>query len=115
MRDRKKNTKKRLPTGENNTPVQNITNQVRAPVHDNRAVKMVVLDSQNIEKVGTGKGSLFKRHANVGMSRGNCKVDQATVKTVKHRRKTGNSITLLLCVFVFLFSTNFLLLYVVHF
>lgn len=50
---------------------------------------MVILDSQNIEKVGTGKGSLFKRHANIGMSRTNCKVDQATVRTVKHRRKTG--------------------------
>ncbi|XP_057805364.1 TSL-kinase interacting protein 1 [Salvia miltiorrhiza] len=89
LRDRKKNTKKRLSTGENNTSVPNITNQVKASGHDNRAVKMVLLDSQNIEKVGTGKGSLFKRHANIGMSRNNCKVDQASVKTVKHRRKNG--------------------------
>ncbi|KAG6386299.1 hypothetical protein SASPL_155194 [Salvia splendens] len=62
---------------------------VRAPGHDNRAVKMVLLDSQNIEKVGTGKVSLFKRHANMGISRANCKVDQAAVKAVKHRRKNG--------------------------
>lgn len=89
LRDRKKNTKKRLSTGENNSSMPNITNQVRASGHDNRGVKMVILDSQNIEKVGTGKGSLFKRHANIGMSRTNCKVDQATVRTVKHRRKTG--------------------------
>ncbi|XP_047972053.1 TSL-kinase interacting protein 1-like [Salvia hispanica] len=89
LRDRKKNTKKRLSTGENNTCVPNITNQVRAPGHDNRAVKMVLLDSQNIEKVGTGKVSLFKRHANIGISRANCKVDQAAVKAVKHRRKNG--------------------------
>ncbi|XP_042015589.1 TSL-kinase interacting protein 1-like [Salvia splendens] len=89
LRDRKKNTKKRLSTGENNTSVPNITNQVRASGHDNRAVKVVLLDNQNIEKVGTGKGSLFKRHANIGMSRTNCKGDQAAVKTVKHRRKNG--------------------------
>ncbi|KAH6807378.1 hypothetical protein C2S51_028486 [Perilla frutescens var. frutescens] len=89
LRDRKKNTKKRLSTGENNPSIQNITNQVRASGHDNRAVKLVILDSQNIEKVGTGKGSLFKRHASIGMSRTNCKVEQATVKTGKHRRKTG--------------------------
>ncbi|KAL1541318.1 TSL-kinase interacting protein 1 [Salvia divinorum] len=89
LRDRKKNTKKRLSTGENNTSVPSITNQVRASGHDNRAVKVVLLDSQNIEKVGTGKGSLFKRHASIGMSRTNCKGDQAAVKTVKHRRKNG--------------------------
>lgn len=94
MRDRKKNTKKRLSTGENNTCAPNITNQVRAPGHDNRAVKLVLLDSQNIEKVGTGKVSLFKRHANMGISRANFKVDQAAVKAGKHRRKNGNFINL---------------------
>lgn len=90
LRDRKKNTKKRLSTGDNNTSVPNITNQVRASGHDNRAVKVVLLDSQSSEKVGTGKGSLFKRHASIGMSRTNCKGDQAAMKTVKHRRKNGN-------------------------
>lgn len=91
LKDRKKNTKKRLSTGENNSSIQNLpaSNQVRASGHDNRALKMVLLDSQNIQKVGTGKGALFKRHVNIGMTRTNCKVDQASVKTVKHRRKTG--------------------------
>ncbi|KAL1566005.1 TSL-kinase interacting protein 1, variant 2 [Salvia divinorum] len=89
LRDRKKNTKKRLSTGENNTSVPNITNQVRASGHDHRAVNMVLLDNQNFEKVGSGKGSLFKRHANIGISRANCKVDQTAVKAVKHRRKNG--------------------------
>ncbi|KAL6498467.1 TSL-kinase interacting protein [Orobanche hederae] len=59
LSDKKKNTKKR--PGENNTSVQNITNQVRVAGHGNQAVKMVLLDGQNIEKVGTGKGSLFTR------------------------------------------------------
>ncbi|KAL8508782.1 hypothetical protein ACS0TY_016121 [Phlomoides rotata] len=91
LKDRKKNTKKRLSTGENNSSIQNIpaSNQVRASGQDNRALKMVLLDSQNIQKVGTGKGALFKRHVNIGMTRTNSKVDQASVKTVKHRRKTG--------------------------
>ncbi|KAI3447571.1 hypothetical protein Pfo_004236 [Paulownia fortunei] len=91
LKDRKKNIKKRLSTGENNSSIPNIpaSNQVRASGHDNRAVKMVLVDSQNIQKVGTGKGALFKRHVNIGMSRTNCKVDPASVKTVKHRRKTG--------------------------
>ncbi|KAL0426421.1 UNVERIFIED_CONTAM: TSL-kinase interacting protein 1 [Sesamum latifolium] len=62
---------------------------VRASGHDNRAVKMVLVDNQNIQKVGTGKGALFKRHLNIGMSRTNCKVDPASIKTAKHRRKTG--------------------------
>lgn len=96
LRDRKKNTKKRLSTGENNTSVANITNQVRASGPDSRAVKMVLLDNQNIEKVGTGKGSLFKRPANIGINRTNFKVDQAAaIKTVKHRRKNGNFMNLL--------------------
>ncbi|KAK4432462.1 TSL-kinase interacting protein 1 [Sesamum alatum] len=91
LKDRKKNIKKRLSTGENNSSIPNIPagNQVRASGHDNRAVKMVLVDSQNIQKVGTGKGALFKRHLNIGMSRTNCKVDPASVKTAKHRRKTG--------------------------
>ncbi|KAL2229388.1 UNVERIFIED_CONTAM: TSL-kinase interacting protein 1 [Sesamum indicum] len=91
LKDRKKNIKKRLSTGENNSSIPNIPagNQVRASGHDNRAVKMVLVDSQNIQKVGTGKGALFKRHINIGMSRTNCKVDPASMKTAKHRRKTG--------------------------
>lgn len=117
LKDRKKNTKRRLSTGENNSSIPNIpaSNQVRASGHDNRAVKMVLLDNQNIQKVGTGKGALFKRHVNIGMSRTNCKVDPASVKTVKHRRKTGKlrnilvPIMLLVCVFVLLFFILFLL------
>lgn len=91
LKDRKKITKKRLSTGENNSSIQNVpaSNQVRASGQDNPALKMVLLDSQNIQKVGTGKGALFKRHVNIGMTRANCKVDQASAKTVKHRRKTG--------------------------
>ncbi|PIN11171.1 Polycomb-group transcriptional regulator [Handroanthus impetiginosus] len=88
LKDRKKNIKKRVSSGENNSSIPNISaaNHVRASGHDNRAVKMVLVDSQNIQKVGSGKGALFKRNVNIGP---NGKVDPASVKTAKHRRKGG--------------------------
>lgn len=90
MKDRKKNTKKRLLTGENNSSMPNISssNQVRASGHDGRAEKMGLVDRQNFEKVGTGKGALFRRQLNVGA---NCKVEPASVKIAKPRRKAGDN------------------------
>lgn len=91
LKDRKKNVKRRLSTGEINSSGADIPapEQVRASGHDNRAVKMALVDSHSIQKVGTGKGALFKRHVNTGTSRANCKLDPVSVKTAKHRRKTG--------------------------
>ncbi|KAG8374227.1 hypothetical protein BUALT_Bualt11G0109100 [Buddleja alternifolia] len=91
LKDRKKNIRKRLSTGENSSSISQIptSNQVRASSHDNRAVKMVLVDSQNIQKVGTGKGPLSKRHVNVGMDRNNCKIDPTSMKTARNRRKDG--------------------------
>ncbi|KAL3646789.1 TSL-kinase interacting protein 1 [Castilleja foliolosa] len=87
LKDRKKNIKKRVSTGENNSPIPSgpASVQVRPPGHDNRAVKMGLVDSQNISKVGT----LVKRHVNMETGRNNSKVNPASVKTGKHRRKTG--------------------------
>ncbi|KAL6496277.1 TSL-kinase interacting protein 1 [Orobanche gracilis] len=94
LKDRKKNIKKHLSSGENNPPIPIISasNQVRPPGHDDHTVKMLLVDSQNIQKVKTGKGALFKRHMNMETSRTNCKVDPP-VKTAKHRRKTGLATT----------------------
>ncbi|CAA0842921.1 TSL-kinase interacting protein 1 [Striga hermonthica] len=91
MKDRKKNTKKRLSTGENNPPVSSVptSNQVRPPGHDNRSVKAVLVDSQNIPKVGTGKGASLKRNMPMETGRNNCKIDPTSAKTAKLRRKTG--------------------------
>ncbi|KAL3623344.1 TSL-kinase interacting protein 1 [Castilleja foliolosa] len=91
LKDRKKNIKKCVSTGENTTPIPSIpaSNQVRPPGHDNRAVRMVLVDSQNIPKVGPVKGASFKRQLHIETGRNNCKVDPASVKTSKHRRKTG--------------------------
>ncbi|KAL6585400.1 TSL-kinase interacting protein 1 [Orobanche minor] len=95
LKDRKKNIKKHLSSEENNPPIPSISasNQVRPPGLDNRTVKMLLVDSQNIQKVKTGKGALFKRHMNMETSRTNCKVDPPSVKTAKHRRKTGLATT----------------------
>ncbi|KAL6519376.1 TSL-kinase interacting protein 1 [Orobanche gracilis] len=95
LKDRKKNIKKHLTSGENNPPIPSMpaSNQVRPPGHGNCTVKMLVVDSQNIPKVKTGKGALFKRHMNMETSHTNCKVDPSSVKTAKHRRKTGLATT----------------------
>ncbi|KAL2502738.1 TSL-kinase interacting protein 1 [Forsythia ovata] len=94
LKDRKKNIRKRLSPGENNCPTAPITvsNPGRPSGHDSRAVKMVLVDSQNMQKVGAGKGSSVKRNVNnIGTNRTNCKVDSSYLKTAKHRRKTGSS------------------------
>ncbi|CAI9783169.1 unnamed protein product [Fraxinus pennsylvanica] len=94
LKDRKKNIRKRLSPGENNcpTPLITVSNPGRPSSHDSRAVKMVLVDSQNMQKVGAGKGSSGKRSVNnAGTNRTNCKVDSSYLKTTKHRRKTGSS------------------------
>ncbi|XP_075490661.1 TSL-kinase interacting protein 1 isoform X2 [Primulina tabacum] len=90
LKDRKRNIRKRLPCGENHSSTAYVpaSNEVRTSGHDSRAVKLVLIDSQNIQKVGTGKGSLLKRHVNAEMMN-RAKVDPTAVKATKHRRKTG--------------------------
>ncbi|XP_073066666.1 TSL-kinase interacting protein 1-like isoform X2 [Primulina eburnea] len=90
LKDRKRNIRKRLPGGENHSSTAYVpaSNEVRTSGHDSRAVKFVLVDSQNIQKVGTGKGSLLKRHVNAEMMN-RAKVDPTAVKATKHRRKTG--------------------------
>lgn len=92
LKDRKKNLRKRLSPGENNCSTAPITvsNPVRPSSHDSRAVKLVLVDCQNMQKVGPGKGSLVKRNVNLGTDRTNSKVDSSSLKTAKHRRKTGD-------------------------
>lgn len=99
LKDRKKNIRKRLATGENNSSMVHNPgpNQVRASGHDNHAAKGVLVDRQNIQRIGNGKRSLLKRHINMGTNRNNSEADPTTAKAAKHRRKTGYN--LLLCNF----------------
>ncbi|XP_024443873.1 TSL-kinase interacting protein 1 isoform X2 [Populus trichocarpa] len=87
LKDQRKNVRKRSSQGENGSPTTPsiITNQNRASVHDTRTVKLVIVDSQNIQKLG-GKGSL-KRNVNMGVVRNNNKGDSTAMKPARQRRK----------------------------
>lgn len=90
LKDRKKTVRKRSSQVENsslNLPTS-VFDQGRVPVHESRPVKPVVVDSQNIQKFGTGKGSSIKRQVNMGINRSNYKADASSAKSSKHRRKT---------------------------
>ncbi|XP_024028707.1 TSL-kinase interacting protein 1 isoform X2 [Morus notabilis] len=87
LKDRKKSVRKRPPQGEYSSPVSSsVSNQSRVPGQDNRTVKLVLVDSQNIQKVGSGKAS-SKRNVNVSTNRGNSKGDSTTMKPARQRRK----------------------------
>ncbi|GLT25704.1 hypothetical protein SLA2020_008160 [Shorea laevis] len=92
LKDRKKNIRKRLSHGENCSPASPnaISNQGRSSGHDSHPVKLVLVDAQNIPKLGPGKGS-FKRNANVGVNRNNIKGESITMKPTRQRRKPGAS------------------------
>lgn len=91
LKDKKKTVRKRSSQGENsslNLPTS-VFDQGRVPVHESRPVKPVLVDTQNIQKFGTGKGSSIKRQVNMGINRSNYKADASSAKSSRHRRKTG--------------------------
>ncbi|KAF5178133.1 Tsl-kinase interacting protein [Thalictrum thalictroides] len=93
LKDRKKTTRKRPSQNENSSSssAPTLSLQNKASGHDTRSVKLVLVDSQNIQKVASGKGSLMKRSFNNGTNRSNNKGDLSTVKTTRQRRKTGGA------------------------
>ncbi|KAJ8753977.1 hypothetical protein K2173_001875 [Erythroxylum novogranatense] len=86
LKDRKKNVRKRPSHGENGSPVAPsiVANQNRASGQDTRTVKLVLLDSQNMPKLGSGK---LGRNINIGFFRSNNKGDPTSLKTARKRRK----------------------------
>ncbi|KAK9291498.1 hypothetical protein L1049_019446 [Liquidambar formosana] len=95
LKDRKKNIRRRPSHVENCSPtaLTTVSNHNRASGHDNRAVKLVLVDSQNIQKLGSGKGSSLKRSINIGVNRSNSKGDSSAVKTARQRRKPAGSVS----------------------
>lgn len=90
MKDRKKNVKKRTVQGENySSPSPTTTNQNKIPGNDARGVKVVVVDSQNVQKAGQGKGSSTKRNSNIGVIRSSYKGESSHPKPTRQRRKCG--------------------------
>ncbi|KAJ6746691.1 CRAMPED PROTEIN [Salix koriyanagi] len=88
LKDRRKNVRKRSSQGENGSPTTPsiISNQNRASGHDSRTLKLVLVDSQNIQKLVVGKGSL-KRNVNLGVIRNSNKGDLTGMKPARQRRK----------------------------
>uniref|UniRef100_A0A2C9V8E6 Uncharacterized protein n=1 Tax=Manihot esculenta TaxID=3983 RepID=A0A2C9V8E6_MANES len=89
LKDRKKNVRKRPPQLENGPPTvpNTVTSQNRASGHETRTVKLVLVDSQNLQRLGAGKGSL-KRNVNIGVIRSN-RGDSTAMKPARQRRKQG--------------------------
>ncbi|KAG8648553.1 TSL-kinase interacting protein 1 isoform X3 [Manihot esculenta] len=87
LKDRKKNVRKRPSQVENGSPTvpSTITSQNRASAHETRTVKLVLVDSQNLQRLGAGKGSL-KRNVNIGVIRSN-RGDSTAMKPARQRRK----------------------------
>ncbi|XP_008442698.1 TSL-kinase interacting protein 1 isoform X2 [Cucumis melo] len=90
LKDRKKNVRKRPLQGENcPPPIPNaVSNQSRALGHDGRAVKLVLVDTQNIPKLGPRK-TTSRRNVNVGINRGNNGGYPTVLKPSRQRRKSG--------------------------
>lgn len=91
LKDRKKNVRKRPLQGGNCPPPapNTVSNQSRASGNDARAVKMVLIDGQNILKLGPSKPSL-KRNINMGVNRSNTKGDSIIMKPSRQRKKSGD-------------------------
>ncbi|CAK8562072.1 unnamed protein product [Lathyrus sativus] len=85
LKDRKKNVKKRpLQGGNCQSPALNtISNQ-----SNTRAVKMILVESQNIIKLGPSKQPL-KRNVNMGVNRSNAKGDSNNSKPTRQRKKSA--------------------------
>ncbi|KAM6593202.1 hypothetical protein CsatA_000905 [Cannabis sativa] len=90
LKDRKKSVRKRPTNGDHSSPTPNtVINQGRTSGHESRTVKLVLVDSQNIQKVGSGKAPL-KRNVNLSINRSNNKGDSTTMKPARQqRRKPG--------------------------
>lgn len=88
LKDRKKNVRRRPSQGESSsTAAGSPSSHGRVSTNDSRTVKVVLLDNQDVQKFGSGKGSSIKRHV-MGVNRSNAKVD-SSVKNARHRRRTG--------------------------
>ena len=100
MKDRQKNVKKRALMGENCPPAtpSTVLNQSRASGNDAHTVKLVLVDSQNMQKLGPSKAPL-KRNVNMGVNRANSKGDSATMKPSRQRKKPGDDLFFSPCIF----------------
>ncbi|KAK4348496.1 hypothetical protein RND71_031251 [Anisodus tanguticus] len=94
LKDRKKNGRRRPSQGESSsTAAASLSSHGRVSTTDSRTVKVVLLDNQDVQKFGSGKGSSLKRHVSMGVNRSNAKSDSSPVKNARHRRRIGSAST----------------------
>ncbi|GMH28760.1 hypothetical protein Nepgr_030603 [Nepenthes gracilis] len=98
LKDRKKNVKKRYAHAENcSVPSQtSFLNQNNPSGNDTRAVKFVLVDNQNIQKAGPGRGSSMRRNTNMGLNHSsNCSIkgDMSPMKDARQRRKSSAAVS----------------------
>ncbi|CAH9083266.1 unnamed protein product [Cuscuta epithymum] len=90
LKDRKKNVRRCFSQGEStSTAPISLPNQGRASGHASQSVKLVLLENQDIQKFGSGKGSLLKRHVNISSNSISHKASSPPPKPARHRRKIG--------------------------
>lgn len=93
LKDRKKNVRRRPSQGESSSiAAASPSSHGRVSTNDGRTVKVVLLDNQDVQKFGSGKGSSVKRHVTLGVNRSSAKVD-SSVKNARHRRRAGSAST----------------------
>ncbi|CAN4121513.1 unnamed protein product [Withania somnifera] len=93
LKDRRKNVRRRPSQGESSsTAAASPSSHGKVSTNDSRTVKVVVLDNQDLQKTGSGKGSSLKRQVTMGVNRSNAKVD-SSVRNARQRRKTGSAST----------------------
>ncbi|KAJ8537771.1 hypothetical protein K7X08_014311 [Anisodus acutangulus] len=94
LKDRKKNGRRRPSQGESSsTAAASLSSHGRVSTTDSRTVKVVLLDNQDVQKFGSGKGSSLKRYVSMGVNRSNAKSDSSPVKNARHRRRIGSAST----------------------
>lgn len=86
MKDRKRKIRKRHSQGGNCSTTPPV------PVSNQGTVKPVLLDSQKIQKLGSGKGSAARR-TNTGANRNSSKGESSSVKAARQRRRSGTAST----------------------
>lgn len=92
MKDRKKNVKKQALQGDiYSSPSPPATNQNKLSANDARAIKTVLVDCQNTQKAGPGRGSSTRRSLNIGVIHSSNKGESSNTKPTRQRRKSGTN------------------------
>ncbi|XP_006854485.3 TSL-kinase interacting protein 1 isoform X1 [Amborella trichopoda] len=90
LKDRKK-TRKQPASVDQGTPssLTMVSSPTKVPGNDARVAKVSTVDSQNMQKIGSGKGASLKRNMGINCGKG----DSSSVKNSKQRRRTTSNVS----------------------